>query len=166
MTTPDFSDEPTTEFDFGDALKNDAAPVFDKPQRPKWGVGPKKTATPPAKKAPAARGRKPKVDVPPSKKGEFVDDITMFYTTIGMGVALKDQQCGTAIVQSAPGIAEAWDKLAESNPAVRKALRTLTKSTAIGAVIAAHAPVLMAIGAHHGFGFGPRDRDEETVEAA
>lgn len=103
----------------------------------------------------AGRQSKPKVTEPPSKPGEFVEDITAFYAAIGIGVGMRDHECGKVIVANASKIAEQWDKVAESNAAVRKALRSLTKATMLGALVAVHMPIVMAIASHHGPGFGP-----------
>lgn len=119
-----------------------------------------------AKKAAPQRGvkspGKPKVTEPPSKAGEFVEDITAFYAMLGMGIGVRDKYCGMAIVENSSKIAEEWDKLAQTNSAVRKALRSLTKATAVGTLVAAHVPIIMAVSAHHGPGFGPRPETEDT----
>jgi hypothetical protein len=53
---------------------------------------------------------------------------------------------GTAFVQNAQPCAESLDELARTNPAVRKALMSLLTTGAWGKVIAAHFPILLAIG--------------------
>lgn len=167
MSTPspiDWNATPATEVPFSNA--EEAAP-----KRP---VGPfasvAKKVAPSKGSAGPQQGRKatkPKTIEPPSKPGEFTEDITAFYTMAGMAVAVKDQHCGQVIVQSAPKIGEEWDNLAQANPAVRKALRSLTKATAVGTLVAAHLPIIMAISAHHGVGFGPRpEADDIEGEAA
>lgn len=98
--------------------------------------------------------------VPASKPGEFVEPMTDMYTWLGMGMSMFDfhsghvetdsngmpvAPCGVTIVKNAPKIAEAWDTLAQKNPAVRKALRGLTTTSIAGQLIMAHAPIAAAI---------------------
>jgi hypothetical protein len=89
---------------------------------------------------------------PPAKPGEFVAPLVEFYTMAGMAVAVmdkKDQVCGPAIAESAQQCAEAWDNLAQKNPAVRKALRSLLSASAVGAIVTAHLPIMIAILTQH-----------------
>ena len=102
-----------------------------------------------SKNAPKNAPKKPAARVAAAKPGEFVDDLTALYTMLGVVVSAKDKECGPAIVQAAPSIAEEWDKLAAADPKVRKALRSLTKGSAWGGVIMAHLPILMIVGQHH-----------------
>lgn len=154
------------DFDFNEVEANDA-PSFSapnpKPTRPRWG-GAKKTAE--SKPAKPTRN-KTRVTVPPSKPGQFVEDITAIYAAAGMALSMKDQVCGQAVMEAAVGCAEQWDKLAQQNDAVRRALMALTKTTAIGALVAAHAPIIMAVGAHHGLSFGPKpDVSDDEAQVA
>lgn len=143
-----------------DAIVADGKPL--PPRRmPGFGGPPRKGTAPKS----ATRQSKPKTVEPPSKPGEFTEDIAGFYTMLGLGVGMRDQFCGRTIVENAEKIATEWDKLAESNPAVRKALRSMLKVTAVGSLMAAHVPIIMAISAHHGPGFGPKpDVETETEE--
>lgn len=88
---------------------------------------------------------------PAAKKDEFVEPLTAIYAMVGMSVTTfaKDETCGPAIVSAAPGIAQEWQKLAEADPNVRRALRTLTKGSAWSGVIMAHFPIMMLIARHH-----------------
>lgn len=153
--TPEFTSPSGSPIDWSQATPPS---TFTPPERPRSSaLGAVKKAVAGSKKStPAPKTRAPKKTEPPSKQGEFTEDITAFYTMAGMAVAMRDPQCGKAIVESAAKIGEEWDKLAESNAAVRKALRTLAKTTAVGTLIAAHMPIVMAVSAHHGVGFGPK----------
>lgn len=160
MTTPAPEFTPPA-FDW-DKIPAADAPAFGtpnpKPERPSFlGGRPKKAEE--RKAPPGTRKRtasKPRTVVPPSKPGQFTEDLMAIYGAVALGISLKDPVCGMAIAQSAEKCAEAWDKMAQDNDAVRRVLFAITKTTAIGAVVAAHAPIIMAVGAHHGFGFGPR----------
>lgn len=108
----------------------------------------KKTSSKPAAKKPRApRAKRPAE--PAAKKDEFVEPMTQLYALIGLGVGMKDDVCGPAIVAAAPDIAVEWQKLAESDPNVRRALRSLTRSSAWGGLIMAHVPIAMMIARHH-----------------
>ena len=125
----------------------------------------------------AARGRKEPasktarvktattVREPASKPGEFVEALTPIYTAIGVAVSFRDRDgiCGPAIVSNAEKCAIAWDELAQKDPAVRRALRTMTRGSAWGAVIAAHGGIALAIAAAHGpMGMVPMPMPEDN----
>jgi hypothetical protein len=156
------SSDPTT-IDWTAAPVTDVPPtVFEKPN-PK--AGRRAPLFGSAKKAaPSARPSKPRSTVPASKPGQFTDDIAAIYAAAAMAISIRDPICGQAVARSAVACGEQWDKLAQSNDAIRKALMALTKTSAIGAVIAAHVPIIMAVSSHHGFGPGPRSapKDDET----
>lgn len=149
-------------FDFNEVEATDA-PAFSKPDskaaRPRWGGATKKAAE---SKPVKGRTSKPRVSVPPSKPGQFVEDITAMYAAVGMAVSMKNPAVGVAIVESGERAAEQWDKIAQSNDAVRRALFALTKTTAFGALAAAHAPIIMAIMAPK----LPADDDNENADQA
>ena len=120
-----------------------------------------------SKNAPKNAPKKPAVRVAAAKPGEFVDDLTALYTMLGVVVTTKDKECGPAIVQAAPSIAEEWDKLAAADPKVRKALRSLTKGSAWGGVIMAHLPILMIIGQHHApILYGKKTENESVSDSS
>lgn len=85
----------------------------------------------------------------PNRKGQFVEPLTQLYAGIGTTVILFDPVCGQAILQSAPKCAESIDELAYRNEAVRRAVFALTQTSAIGAVLVAHLPIIMAVVMHH-----------------
>lgn len=117
-----------------------------------------------APKARATKTATPKE--PPSKAGEFVEPLTSIYSAIGVAVTFRDHDgiCGETIVGNAEKCAIAWDELAQKDANVRRALRTLTKGSAWGSVIAAHGVIAMAIASAHGPGnfvrYTPPPEDE------
>lgn len=102
----------------------------------------RKNGTPPPRKAP-----KP---IPPKPRpGQLVKPFTDLYVTVGTMMLPFDQVCGMAVVSSAPKCAEALEQLARENPAVRRALMAMVETSVWGAVLAAHAPILLAVAMHH-----------------
>lgn len=87
---------------------------------------------------------------PKEKPGHFVGPLTEFYATIGTMIVPFDQVCGTMVVRQAEECATSLDRLAQENAAVRRALKSVLTTGAWGAVIAAHAPLLFVVAAHHG----------------
>lgn len=95
------------------------------------------------------RTRATKTTLPPKRKGQFVEPLTQLYTACGMMLLPMDAVCGKAIIESAEQCAKSLDELAYQNDAVRRALFALTQTTALGGVVVAHLPILMAITMHH-----------------
>lgn len=60
-----------------------------------------------------------------------------------------DPICANAIVQAGPNCAEALDQLAQKNETIRRTLYALLETSAVGMVIAAHTPILVAVMMHH-----------------
>jgi hypothetical protein len=60
-----------------------------------------------------------------------------------------DPSCGRIVIENAEKCAEALDELAKTNTAVRNFLIGLCTTSAWGAVLMAHAPIVMAIAMHH-----------------
>lgn len=83
------------------------------------------------------------------RKGLFVAPLTDIYTTVGMMITPFDAECGMAVITSAQSCAESLDKLAQNNDAVKRALFSIIETSTIGAVIAAHIPIILAIVSHH-----------------
>lgn len=102
------------------------------------------SAKPPGRTSPAS------VTVPKLREGHFVKPLTQLYTTIGLTLMPFDQACATAFVANAESCAKSLDALARENDAVRKALLALTQTGAWGAVLMAHAPLILMIMTHHG----------------
>lgn len=117
-------------------------------ERAKAFLDSKKTVEEPPRK----RATRSPVKEPASKPGEFVEPLTEFYVLAGMTVSMldkKDQVCGPAIAESAESCAKAWDELAQKNPAVRHAIRSMLQVSAVGAVVSAHLPIMIAILTQH-----------------
>lgn len=105
--------------------------------------------------------RKPAARIAPYKKDEFIEPVTQMYVVMALGVSPFDSRCASVLAENAENCARAWDELAKANPQVRKTLRTLTQGTAWGAVIMAHAPILIAVASHHMPGMSvPTIRDD------
>lgn len=82
-------------------------------------------------------------------KGGLKGPLTQLYVGIGMSVMPFDPSCGRTIIENADKCAEALDELAKTNTAVRNFLIGLCTTSAWGAVLMAHAPIVMAIAMHH-----------------
>lgn len=109
-------------------------------------------------------GRVSHAKEPPARKDEFVEPLTEFYTLAGVLVTPFDNVCGPVIIESAPTCAKSLQELAEKNDSVRRALRTLTQVSIMGQVIAAHAPILLAVIGHHMPGALPKPVSEPSRE--
>lgn len=93
-----------------------------------------------------AKVRKP---TPPMPRKGIAGSLTNMYTGLGMTVAMVDQHCGMAIVQSAEDCAQSWEDLARTNPKVRRALLMLLETSDVTKIVIAHAPIMAAVMAHH-----------------
>lgn len=98
--------------------------------------------------------KKPKEPKPPLPKiransHPFEKPLTDLYTAVGSMVMMYDPPCGTAIISNANKCAVALEDLARENDAVRRALTSLIQTSVWGSVIAAHAPIMLAIVMHH-----------------
>lgn len=98
------------------------------------------------------RGRKPRKPVSRAKKGAFTEHLEGLYALAGTAVFMRDQHCGTVILENAEKCAEALDELAYQNESVRRVLDALVTTSAFGAVVMAHAPIIVAMASHHGGG--------------
>lgn len=108
----------------------------------------KDTETPTTARTP----RPKKKPAPRAKKGAFTEPLTELYTTLGMVLMPFDAQCANVVIKSAEQCAESMDELAYRNESVRRALAAITQTSAWGAVIFAHLPIIMAVVMHHGPG--------------
>lgn len=79
------------------------------------------------------------------RPGVLVKPIQDFYTALGAGVLPFNVPVGTALVQNGRTCAEAWDNAARQDPAIRKALMQLVRTSVWGTLIAVHMPIGMAI---------------------
>jgi hypothetical protein len=108
------------------------------------------------RKRPAPAPKAKRADAPtavktliPNRKGQFVEPLMKMYGGVGAMLMMYDPICGTAVMTSAQKCAETLDDLAYQNEAVRQVVWSLTRTSAFGAVIVAHLPIIMAITMHH-----------------
>ena len=154
VPNPDANDQPESNplagFDFS-ALNaetvspEDAPPVFEAPAKPKWWESKKRKA----RTIEERKARKAPKPMPKAPVGGLRKPLEDMYTGLGMMMMPFDPSCGKVIIDAAPRCAETLDDLAKTNPAVRRILISLVTPSALGAVIMAHAPILMAIAMHH-----------------
>lgn len=85
----------------------------------------------------------------PRSKPSLKGPLTEFYTTLGAGVFILNQADGVAVISHAESMAESLDNWGKVNSNVYKALDKLCTTGALGGVIAAHAPVILAILGNH-----------------
>jgi hypothetical protein len=90
-----------------------------------------------------------KPPLPPRKKGQFVKPLTDMYTSLGMMLYPIDSHCATVIMENAEKCAESLDQLAYENKAIRRVIVNIMQTSAIGTVLIAHAPILIAVAMHH-----------------
>ncbi len=144
------SESPLNGFDFSalsaeQVSEADAPQTFEPPVKPKWWESKRRKA----KTYSERKAAKPKKPVPPTPRGGLRQPLEDLYTGMGMLLMPFDANCGKIIIDAAPRCAETLDELAKTNPAVRRILISLITTSALGAVIMAHAPILMAIAMHH-----------------
>lgn len=143
-TLPDGS-EPTrreTPRPSGAAPSDTSAPRTARP-------GQRRTRPRPEQGAPDSGPRRIVRDDDPPKEyrpGVLVKPLTDLYIALGTVILPLSHPVGTAFVQNAGPCAESLDELARTNPAARRFLMSLLTTGAWGKVIAAHLPILLAIG--------------------
>lgn len=113
------------------------------------------------------RGRQKKRASTP-KKGAFVDPLVQLYGVAALTIMPVDQHCAGVILENAEKCATAVDELAYQNESVRRVLDKLMTGSAIGAVMLAHMPIIIAVASHHGGGklpfvpqFVPEERPQD-----
>lgn len=147
IPNPD-KDSESSPFDFSALTPESTEPLgeFSAPDTKKkrwWESAPKGE-----KKTRATKEKKTRT-MPPLPRGGLKGSLTQMYTGIGMAVMPFDPHCGRIVIESAEHCAETLDELAKTNPAVRRMLIAMVTTSAWGAVIMAHAPLLMAVAMHH-----------------
>jgi hypothetical protein len=85
----------------------------------------------------------------PNREGQFIEPLTNLYGGIGLTLSPFDPICGQAFMVNAEPCARALDALAYRNESVRRLLWSITQTSAVGMVFAAHLPILAAIAMHH-----------------
>jgi hypothetical protein len=106
----------------------------------------------PRERAAAAKARtkaKTPLPVAATKPGYFIEPIQQGYAFMAMILMPFDPVCANAIMMQAPACAESLDNLASKNEATRRLLFALLQTSALGLVVAAHTPIMMAIMMHH-----------------
>lgn len=79
------------------------------------------------------------------------EQLTDLYVSIGtMVVTPLDRLAGTLMIASAPDLAQTWVDLAETNPAVKRALQKMVEAGGWGGVVIAHGMLLMPVLANRG----------------
>lgn len=111
------------------------------------------TGDKPAPRPKAAGRRKAKVDIRSS--------MTQLYVSVGMGLSMLPSKpgplgvpataaIGQTIAEQATVSADAWAKLADENPAVREALEKILTVSSVGALLAAHMPIVVVAAVSYG----------------
>lgn len=95
------------------------------------------------------RAEKPAKPAAVAPRGGFVGPLTEMYGFVALAIMPFDANCAMAIMQAAPEAAKSLDNLAKTNPAVKRVLIAITQTSAWGAVITAHLPIIIAITVHH-----------------
>lgn len=145
ITSEDF-DIQSLNVESTDPITAEFTPPNVKGSKPKWWESAPRNGRRREKKE--RRTRETRRDIP-MPRGGFKGPLTNVYTGIGMSVMPFDPGCGRIIIENAEKCAESLDELARTNPAVRRVLMSLITTSAWGAVIMAHAPIMMAIAMHH-----------------
>lgn len=130
-------------------------PPDAKPKRPTTRAGRRAAAA--AKAAQGKTDKAPKAAKPTPRKASLETRLTGSLVSLGTMVTAAGamtmpalQLDGVALIQHAPAIAQALDKVAQNDPRVKEALeRMLTAGTWSG-LIAALLPLVLTIAANHG----------------
>jgi hypothetical protein len=85
-------------------------------------------------------------EVPQLPKGAVRDAVSQLHVFAGMGLSAAGKvETGGALIKEADTIGEAWEDLAKTNPAVRRAMLALMTTSAWGGLAVAYMPVAMAV---------------------
>lgn len=114
-------------------------PPPETPKRKRFLPGSQDFATRGERREKVGKTKKPLPPIPP--KG-FAPGIEKAYKSLSLAVSPFDVRLGEALFAAAPECAEAWDTLARQNEAVRRFIVWATTTTAAGAVLQAHAPII------------------------
>lgn len=82
-------------------------------------------------------------------KRDLTEPLTELYTTLGMGLFLLSPPDGQLLLEHGANCASALNDLAKQNPNVYAALDKLCTGGAMGAVVMAHAPIVIGIMGNH-----------------
>lgn len=97
----------------------------------------------------AGPAKEKSIDAPEYVPGRIGEALAGTYAQIGMMWGMFDPQCAQVLISNSKSMADSMEKWAKESPAVRGVLEKLITTSVIGEVIAAHAPIVMAIGMHH-----------------
>lgn len=141
-------------------------PNFEASQDPPAGL--KRIWTPPTRKKSEPDAPKLKKPAPRMPSGGLAGPLADMYTMIGAVLSPLDPVCGGAVIQAAPEAAKALEKLAKTNPEVRRILVGMVTTSTWGAVVTAHMPIILAVVMHHmpritGAPTGPADGDSPSA---
>jgi hypothetical protein len=114
-----------------------------------WLTGKPGKSGPRPGRAPRDETPKLKPAAPRMPAGGLAQPLNDIYVMIGALLAPIDPTCGGAIIRQAPECAKALEALAKQNPEVRRVLVALVSTSAYGAVITAHIPIVLAVATHH-----------------
>lgn len=135
------------ELDGQHALDGMPAPV--EPERDEAPAKPSRRSRSRAPRAPrtkAAADRKPRA--PRTRKPALGARMANLYTMAGVGVSMAPHPAaravGLAMAANATECGQAWEALAKENPAVARALEQLLTVSTVGALLAAHTPIVLA----------------------
>lgn len=137
------------------------------PPTPEESLKPKPADPPPPKredKAPSEpKQPRPKLRAPsanaeqkqppkrsPGRPPGMAKKITDFYDNIGMVVGIVSMEDGAEIMNVSEPAGEAWAKLCQENPSVKRAWDRILTGNAWSAVIMVHAPLIYSIASNHG----------------
>jgi hypothetical protein len=101
------------------------------------------------KELPKSEEKPKRKPAPRQSRKSLKQPLTDLYGTLGAGVFILNQNDGIVILSNAEKMAESLDNWGKVNPAVYRVLERLCSTGALGAVMAAHAPVVMAILNNH-----------------
>jgi hypothetical protein len=128
-----------------DALTGEFTPPNVKGSKTRWWE-----KAPKRNKGGEKEPRKPRVrQQKPLPRGGLKGPLTQLYVGAGMSLMPFDPACGRVVIENAEKCAEALDELAKTNTAVRNFLISICTTSAWGAVLMAHAPIIMAVAMHH-----------------
>lgn len=139
----------------------------DEPQQPETDAAPDTFDTPPK----STRSRKPRARKSSGtsstastprprkssgtrrKKVDIGKGMTELYASVGVGMSVipskrnvggqpSNMLVGMTIVENAQQVGDAWQKLADENPAVRDVLERVVQASAVGTLLTAHMPIM------------------------
>jgi hypothetical protein len=145
------------------------------PRKPRMAPGRsrRKTSSSTSEKSSSSSSSRPTTRARPPAAGKvnIKAQMAQLYTMAGVGVSMSGQMrgaqpnpvtgvvvtaaIGESLVAQAEACGAAWEQLAKDNPRVRKALEQLLSVSAVGVLVAAHVPIVMAgVAATGGLGGG------------